>query len=156
MIAQLPPQTVTLGNERLLNVELTALFCSARCPGDLILKTYDLTRAMRDAGTPVIGGFQTPMEKECLRLLLGSRQPVVICPARSIENMRISSDRRPAMEQERMLVLSHFPKHQRRPTAETSGQRNALVATLATQVFIAHAAHGGRTESFARRLATIG
>ena len=72
------------GNLRLLDQPLTAFFCSARCPWDLILKTYDLASAMREAGVPVIGGFQTPMEKECLRLLLRGSQPVVICPARSI------------------------------------------------------------------------
>ncbi len=85
----LPPKFKSKGNLRLLEEQLTALFYSNRCPGDLILKTYDLARAMRDAETPVIGGFQTPMEKECLRLLLRGRQPVVICPARGIENMRV-------------------------------------------------------------------
>ena len=85
----LPPETVHRGNLRLLKEPLTALFCSNRCPGDLILKTYDLARAMRDAGISVIGGFQTPMEKECLRLLLRGSQPVVYCPARGIEKMRI-------------------------------------------------------------------
>ena len=59
----LPPKTAHRGNPRLLEEPLTALFCSQRCPGDLILKTYDLARTMRDAGVPVIGGFQTRMEK---------------------------------------------------------------------------------------------
>ena len=67
---QLSPETAHLGRLSLLDEPLTALFCSQRCPGDLVLKTYDLARAMRDAGVPVIGGFQTPMERECLRLLL--------------------------------------------------------------------------------------
>ncbi len=69
------------GNLHLLEEPLTAFFCSARCAGDLILKTYDLARSMRDAGVAVIGGFQIPMERECLRLLLRGTQPVVICPA---------------------------------------------------------------------------
>ncbi len=73
----LPPETAHRGNLRLLEESLTALFCSNRCPGDLILKTCDLARAMRDAGVPMIGGFQTPMEKECLRLLLRGSQPTL-------------------------------------------------------------------------------
>ncbi len=77
-MAPLPPETAYAGNLRLLDEPLTALFCSNRCPGDLILKTYDLARAMRDAGVPVVSGFQTPMEKECLRLLLRGSQPVVV------------------------------------------------------------------------------
>ena len=80
----LPPETVYLGNLRLLDEPLTALFCSSRCPGDLILKTYDIAKAMRSAGVPVIGGFQTPMEKECLRLLLRGEQPVVVCPPEAL------------------------------------------------------------------------
>ncbi len=156
ILDRLPPTTETLGNLRLIEETLTALFCSVRCPGDLILKTYDLARAMRDAGTPVIGGFQTPLEKECLRLLLRGNQPVVICPARSIENMRIPSDWRSALEEERLLVLSPFPPHQRRPTTDTADRRNELIASLAAKVFIAHAAPGGKTEAFAHRLAADG
>jgi predicted Rossmann fold nucleotide-binding protein DprA/Smf involved in DNA uptake len=156
ILDRLPPTTETLGNLRLLEETLTALFCSARCPGDLILKTYDLARAMRDAGTPVIGGFQTPMEKECLRLLLRGNQPVVICPARSIERLRMPADWRSALEERRLLVLSPFPEHQRRPTADTAGRRNDLVAYLAAQVFIAHASPGGKTEAFVQRLAAAG
>ena len=150
------PQFKTRGNLQLLEESLIAFFCSARCPGDLILKTYDLARSMRDAGVAVISGFQTPMEKECLRLLLRGTPPVVICPAKSIENIRIPADWRPALEEELLLILSRFPKHRRRPTAEAAEQRNDLVANLANQVFIAHAALGGRTEAFARKLAAAG
>ena len=86
---ELLPEVKSKGNLGLLGMPLTALFCSNRCPGDLILKTYDLARAMRDAGVPVIGGFHTPMDRECLRLLMRGTQPVVVCPARGIDNMRI-------------------------------------------------------------------
>ena len=150
------PQFKSKGNVRLLEERLTALFCSQRCPGDLILKTYDLARAMRDAGVPVIGGFQTPMEKECLRLLLRGSQPVVVCPARGIDNMRVPRDWRAALEEDRLLILSPFPSTRRRPTAELAVQRNNLVADLTAQVFIAHAAPGSKTEAFARKLTTSG
>ena len=149
-------QIKSKGNVRLLEESLTALFCSHRCPGDLILKTYDLARAMRDSGVPIIGGFQTPMERECLRLLLRGSQPVVVCPARGIENMRIPRDWRPALDDGRLLVTSPFPSSARRPTAELAAQRNELVADLAAQVFIAHAAPGSKTEAFARKLAASG
>ena len=104
-------------------------------------------------GVPVIGGFQTPMERECLRLLLRGKQPVVVCPARSIDNMRIPREWRPALDDGRLLVLSPFPATARRPTAELAAQRNNLVADLAQRVFIAYAAPGSKTEAFARKLA---
>ena len=154
--ASLPPEAAHWGNLCLLEEPLTAIFCSSRCLGDLILKTYDLVRAMRNAGVPVVGGFQTPMEKECLRLLLRGTQPVVVCPARGIEKMRIPRDWRAALNEERLLVLSPFPATARRPTAELAAQRNDLVADLAQQVFIAHAAPGGKTEAFASKLAESG
>ena len=154
--ASLPTETALRGNLRLLNEPLTALFCSNRCPGDLILKTYDLARAIRDAGVPVIGGFQTPMERECLRLLLRGEQPVVVCPARGIDNMRIPGDWRAALDADRLLVLSPFPSTRRRPTAELAALRNDLVADLALRVFIALAAAGSKTEAFARKLADAG
>ena len=153
---ELLPKVKSKGNLSLLDEQLTALFCSNRCPGDLILKTYDLARAMRYAGVPVIGGFQTPMERECLRLLLRGEQPVVVCPARGIDNMRIPREWRPALDDGRLLVLSPFPATIRRPTAELAAQRNDLVADLAQRVFIAHAAPGGKTEAFARRRAASG
>ncbi len=145
-----------IGNSEILNLEYTALFCSIRCPGDLILKTYDLARAMREAQTPVIGGFQTPMEKECLRLLLRGNQPVVVCPARGIDNMRVPRDWRPAIAERRLLVLSPFPPSQRRPTVKLAAQRNDMVVTLSSRVFIAYAALGGKTEELARKVADSG
>jgi len=38
----------------------------------------------------VISGFHTPAEKECLRILLRGAQPIIICPARSIEPIFLS------------------------------------------------------------------
>ena len=154
--ALLSPETAHLGNLRLIEDRLTAFFCSSRCPGDLILKTYDIARVLREGGVSVIGGFQTPMEKECLRLLLRGSQPVVICPARSIDNMRVPRNWRAALDEHRLLVLSPFPSTRRRPTVQLAAQRNSFVANLAEQVFIAHAAPGSKTENFARDLAASG
>ncbi len=81
-----------IGDPEILKRQWLGLFCSVKCPGDLILQTYDLARALRDAGVPVIGGFHTPIGKDCLDLLLRGKQPIVICPAREIGNMRLGKD----------------------------------------------------------------
>ena len=96
------------------------------------------------------------MEKECLRLLLRGSQPVVVCPARGIENMRIPREWRPALDGGRLLILSPFSGAHRRPTAKLAARRNRLVAAIAVRVFIAHAAPNGKTEAFARELAAAG
>src|SRR5216117_1807104 len=76
-----------------------ALFCSVQCSSAIILQTYALARALRDAGVTVISGFHSPMEKECLILLLRGTQPVIVCPARSIEAMRLPADWKVALTQ---------------------------------------------------------
>jgi predicted Rossmann fold nucleotide-binding protein DprA/Smf involved in DNA uptake len=136
----------TIGNIQILGRHLLGFFCSARCPGNVILQAYDLSRALRDAGIPVIGGFHSPMEKECLELLLRGTQPVVLCPARGIERMRLPVAWRTSLAEGRLLILSPFASPHRRPTAALSEHRNRFVATLAAEIFVAHASAGGRTE----------
>jgi predicted Rossmann fold nucleotide-binding protein DprA/Smf involved in DNA uptake len=95
----------------------------------------------------MIGGFHTPMEKECLALLLRGTQPVVVCPARSIAQMRLPADWRQAVAAHRLLVLSPFAAKHRRPTVELTEPRNRLVAALSTHILIAHAAPQSKTET---------
>jgi len=140
----------TFGDIRLLKNPLLGFVCSARCSGDAILQTYDLARGLRDAEIPVIGGFHSPMEKECLELLLRGRQPVVVCPAREIERLRIPVAWRPALEEGRLLIASPFSAPQSRPTSELAIQRNRFVALLATKMLVAHAEPGGKTDDFCR------
>ncbi|MCY3799972.1 MAG: hypothetical protein OXG46_00160 [Chloroflexi bacterium] len=140
-----------IGAHRILDLSLTALFCSVRCPGDLILKTYDLARLLRDAGVPVIAGFQSPMEKDCLEILLRGKQPAVVCPARGVGLMRVPSAWRAPIEDGRLLVVSPFDDSQRRVTAKLARERNEFVARLARALLLIHAAPGGKTEQLARR-----
>jgi len=145
-----------LGNQDILQSKKLALFCSRKCPGNLILKAYDLARSLRDAGTTVISGFHTPVEKECLRILLRGTQPIIICPARSIEGMRIPAAWKQPLDQGRLLLLSHFEKKHRRMTAELADQRNQFIASIAGDVLFIHAASDSATERFAHRVIRLG
>ena len=133
--------------------ELWALFCSSKCPGEIILKTHDLAQRFRRLGVSTIGGFHSPIEKECLRVLLRGEQPIIICPARSIENMRLKPEWKRAMSANRLLILSIFASKFRQPTVELARQRNTFVAALADKIFFAHAAEGSRTLEFAKTIA---
>jgi predicted Rossmann fold nucleotide-binding protein DprA/Smf involved in DNA uptake len=145
-----PPVLFLLGNQELLTCRPLGIFCSVQCPGALILKTYDLACALRDAGVPVISGFHSPMEKECLRLLLRGIQPVLICLARGIERMRIPPDWKKPLAEDRLLILSGFLPEIRRVTAELAQARNRIAAALADKVFVVYASPGSRTETFCR------
>ena len=151
------PRTVTArGDIGILDGALTGFFCSIRCPGDIILKIYDLARALRGANMTLIGGFQSPMEIEFLDLLLRGSARVVVCPARSIENMRVPRGWRTPISEGRLLILSPFGRSKHRPTAALAAQRNDFVAALATEIFIPYASPGGKTESLARQHAAAG
>ena len=156
MLGGAAPRIAALGNVGLLRQRKVALFCSVRCPGNLILKTYDLACSLREAGVTVIGGFHSPMEKECLTLLLRGRQPIIICPAKSIEGMRLPRPWRGPIDEGRLLLLSSFPANQNRATADRARARNLFVAALADEVFIPHASPGGKTEQFCRQVVTWG
>jgi predicted Rossmann fold nucleotide-binding protein DprA/Smf involved in DNA uptake len=145
-------QIWALGNLDILTMPLLGFFCATRCPGDVILRTYDLALVLREADVSVIGGFHTPMEKECLEVLLRGQQPVVICPARNIERLRMPTSWRKPYGEGRLLVLSPFVARQRRPTAVLAEHRNRFVATLATNIFVAYAGAGSRTAQFCAAL----
>ena len=149
---RIPKYIFALGNLDLLRSETVALFCSVKCPGNLILKTYDLARQLRDAGTAVISGFHSPMEKECLSLLLRGEQPIIWCPAKRLTSMRLPKECADALSKSRLLMLSPFGERIKRADKDTARIRNEFVAALATRVFVAHASSGGKTESFCQKV----
>jgi predicted Rossmann fold nucleotide-binding protein DprA/Smf involved in DNA uptake len=150
-----PAGIFVLGNFEVLQTKPLALFCSRKCPGDLILKTYDLAQHWRNQGVTVIGGFHSPMERECLRILLRSPHPVIICPARGLPR-RIEPEFKRPLAEGRLLLLSAFPDSVRRATEVTAHQRNRVVAALADQIFIAYAEPGSKTEFFCREVVAWG
>ena len=148
------PRTLTaLGNLKLLSQPKTGLFCSVRCPGDAILGAYDTARRLRDEGVTVISGFHSPLEKDCLGILLRGKQPIIICLARAMEKIRFPSGWRAALTAGRLLILSPFEKYPPRPTTESARYRNELVAALADEVLIIHATPGGGIERISESLA---
>lgn len=103
----------------------------------------------RDEGVTVISGFHSRVEKECLRILLRGKQPIIICLARAMEKIRLPSAWCMAMEGNRLLILSPFEKRPPRPTVESARQRNELVAALSDEALIIHATPGGQIERIA-------
>jgi predicted Rossmann fold nucleotide-binding protein DprA/Smf involved in DNA uptake len=150
------PNLWAIGNLDILEMDLLGFFCSVECPGNVILKTYDLARGLRDAGVAVISGFHSPIEKDCLDLLLKGTQTVVNCPARGIENMRIPKAWQKALAENRLLIISPFESKHRRPTIKLAEQRNKFVACLANKIFVAHASGASQTERFCTDIITLG
>jgi predicted Rossmann fold nucleotide-binding protein DprA/Smf involved in DNA uptake len=139
-----------VGRRELLGNVKLGLFCSIHCPGKLVVRTYDLVRHLRDAGVTLVGGFHSPMEQECLRLVLRGGSPVVVCPARSVQDMRLPPEWKAPLQAGRLLLISPFQSSVRRVTRATALERNAFVARLADVLFVAYADPGGNTEHLCR------
>src|SRR6266478_3693605 len=141
------PRTLTaLGNLDSLSQPKIALFCSVRSPGNAILGAYDAARKLRDEGITVVSGFHSPVEKECLRILLRGKQPIITCLARSLVKIRIPAEWRQALDSGRLLVLSPFERRPRRPDTKSARRRNELIAAFADEVLIIYAQPGGAIE----------
>ena len=151
-----PASLDALGNLGLLSRRKLAVLCSVKCPGGVILQSHDLMQRLRQSDVVVVGGFQAPMEREWLSVLLRGPEPVVICPARSIDGMRLPSEYRQPLRDRRLLIISCFPDGPDRPTVEMSLLRNRFVAALADELFVAHASPGGKMELFCRELLARG
>ena len=143
-----PANITAKGNLEILQRKKLAVFCSVKCPGTLILQTYDLMRALRETGMVIVSGFHSPVEQECLHILLSGLQPLIICPARGIEKMRLTPAYKKLLSAGRLLLLSPFAEKHRRVSAQNSFLRNRFVCAVADEIFIPYAAPGSKTEKF--------
>jgi len=150
------PKIWAIGNLNILEQQLLGFFCSVKCPGAIILKTYDLIRDLRNKGVIVISGFHSPIEKDCLDFLIRGKQPIVICPARGIEKMRIPKSWRVPIEENRLLILSPFENKYRRPTVALAEHRNRFVEMLADKILVAYAANKSKTTQLCSEASTQG
>ncbi len=149
------PKIRTLCDAVIRNGQTLALFCSVRCPGKLILDTYDAVQRLRNAGVTVISGFHSPMEKECLTVLLRSPNPVIWCLARG-KLTRIPPDIKESIAAGRLHIIAPFPGKVRRHTAATCAKRNRIVADMANAVIVVHAAPGSKIEALSLSLLAAG
>jgi hypothetical protein len=135
------------GNASLLEAPVDALLCSKACPGSKIVEAMDLAQRWRAENRAVIGGFHTPVEKECLRIFLRGRQPIVICTARGIDPFQLPKEWCTKFQRNELLLVSCFDHIVRRPTRKTAEIRTRLVLDLASHHRIIYAAPGGLLES---------
>lgn len=149
---QSPDVITALGNLDLLKLKKKAFFCSSKCPGNLILKTFDYFRGFKDSGRAIISGFHSPMEKECLNILIRGEMPIIICLARSMEGARLHKSWKSWIQDGRMLILSPFPERIKRISEKSAFFRNEFIAALANEIFVPYAAPGSKTQAFCRKV----
>ncbi len=115
-----------IGDRAMLRRKFLGLICSVRCPGSVVIKTFDAIRELRDAGVMVAGGFHSPMEKECLEFLLRGVQPMIVVLAKGLGRPRLPELWRTAIDAGRLLLLAPFDDDVRRITKAHAQARNVF------------------------------
>jgi predicted Rossmann fold nucleotide-binding protein DprA/Smf involved in DNA uptake len=141
-----PSRLWLIGRPEILETRKIGLFCSVRCPGEVIPSAHRAARKLCEEDGTVISGFHSPVEKECLRICLEAKRSLIVCPARTLEKMRIPTSWKTALEAGRLLVLSRFDRSPRRVDTGSARRRNELVAALSDEVLIIHGEPGGQVE----------
>jgi len=117
-----------LGDAASLSRKKLALICSQKCPGDVILKTYDFARLVRGSGLVIVSGFHSPIEKDCLPILLRGPGPIIIVQAHRLSTSRLPKEWQKAIEAKRLLLLSPFVVSARRTVDQRSTLQSAVAA----------------------------
>ena len=131
-----------VGDKGLLGRPLTAFFASRQCPGSAIRAALDWAVEQARNKTPLIGGFQSPLELSVLKIALTAKSPVVIVLARSLDKARLPLPWRHALNEGRAAVVSMAVESQRL-TEKIAAQRNRWVAEHASRIILGYAHPSG-------------
>lgn len=142
--SETPVRLHAYGDAALLRRPLTGIFCSQRVPGRVVLQALELAQRLADAGIDVISGFQSPVERELLTILLRGRGGVVVCPARSLVGATVKRAWAEPLLSRRLLLVTQLDGDLRRPTAALAMRRNRMAAAMSSRVILLHATPGGQ------------
>ena len=121
-----------LGNAALMERTKVAFLSSRRVAPAAVMQCYDWATGMRGGGgTPsppcVVGGFQSALERDVLKLLLPEGgPPIVMVLARGMWRS-VPTEYREAINTGRMLVVSLFSQGVVRVSKETAEKRNGWI-----------------------------
>ena len=121
-------QIAALGDISLLDLPKVGFLSSRRVPPSAVMTCYDWATEMRDQGVCVMGGFQSPLERDVLTFLLQGKQPVIWVLARKLWTPRgVPKAYRAAIEDGRLLIVSPVAQSIRRVDAQSAAVRNRFV-----------------------------
>ena len=121
----------TLGDASILNLPKVGFLSSRKVPPAAVMKCYDWATEMRDKGVCVMGGFQSPLERDVLTFLLKGKQPVIWVLAHKLWTEKcIPKAYREPIAAGRLLVVS--------PVAQTATRVDARTAIIRYRYILGH------------------
>lgn len=133
-----PVQIAKLGDTSILDLPKVGFLSSRKVPPEAVMKCYDWATEMRDLGVCVMGGFQSPLERDVLTLLLQGKQPVIWVLAHKLWTEKgIPKPYREPIASGRLLVVSPVARSVMRVDARTAAIRNRYVLEHSERVVFA-------------------
>lgn len=130
-----------LGNTALLGLpDKVAFLASRKLSAATVLKCYEWAARIRDGERCIIGGFQSPVERDVLLYLLRGKVPIVWVLARRLWRTP-PREILPAVEAGRLLVVSPFDD--KRVSVATARARNQYVLAHCAEAVIGVLSEGG-------------
>ena len=127
----------THGNVALWKRVKIGFLASRRVPPEAVMRCLDWATRMRDEGVCVMSGFQSPLEKEVLNILLKGTSPLILVLARRMWDERhIPALFRKPLAEGRLLVVSPVSQTIRRVDARSAAQRNRYILDHADSLFL--------------------
>ena len=130
-----------LGNAALMELPKIAFLSSRQVAPAAVMRCYDWATGMRGGAAGVralpcvIGGFQSALERDVLKLLLpAGGPPIVMVLARGMWRV-VPRDFRAAIDEGRMLIVSPFSQKIKRVSHETAEKRNRWILENCDDVF---------------------
>ena len=126
-----PVQIATLGDASILDLPKVGFLSSRKVPPAAVMRCYDWATEMRDKGVCVMGGFQSPLERDVLTLLLQGKQQVIWVQAHKLwAEKSIPKAYREPVAAGRLLVVS--------PVAQTAARVDARTAAIRNRYILEH------------------
>ena len=120
-----------LGNKELLIRKLTAFLASRTVQTAQVMACYDWATSLSAESDCVVSGFQSPIERDVLHLLLKRRVPVIVVLSRVLYK-EVPDELKEAFEDDRVLFISNTTAT--RSNKALARARNLYVAELASAV----------------------
>jgi predicted Rossmann fold nucleotide-binding protein DprA/Smf involved in DNA uptake len=133
------------GNLEILSNYKIGFLCSRKYPSNIVLESFDWALKMKKENKCVISGFQSPLEKDVLDILLKGSQPIIIVLARGLKKL-IEPKIKKAIEENRVLVITQFEPEIKRITKENALLRNKQIIDLSDDIYIPYASKNGLLE----------
>ena len=123
-----------LGSCDLLKKSIIGFFSSRTTAPLSVIPTLDWAHEVaRKSDVAVMSGFQSPMEREVLEILLGGKCGIIVALNRSIYR-KVPSRYADAFANDRLLFVSLIPGDVVMPSTAQAAQRNKYIAETATLI----------------------